>query len=352
MLHDEKLKLSQYEVDSARVKINRFGEVTLEEPLDFESKKEHIMTLKLKCGPVTSTATLLIQVLDVNDESPVFDQPSGTRFLVEENFKGPFGYVRATDPDSSFVYTLADNPYFAINPYTGLLSTRQKLNYELDRFHGLQEGFVIRNLTCRTIANYIKVIARDPAGLKGSIEIIVEVKDTNEYKPRALYKKDIIGVDILDLPVDKNTILGQVVVVDDDGNRKFSYYIEKVDPPELGYLVGIGAKTGVVYVKNDSKSTFVGTLNVIIAFFGRDQKLFRKEVTIDVLQRSLQRRIIMRSCTISQCDLNADELRTCLIFNNSYHLRYVQVESFTWLMEYRACMGIGLFSVKYFSEDD
>lgn len=129
------------------------------------------------------------------------------------------------------------------------------------------------------------------------------------------------------MPAEKYTVLGQVVVVDDDGNRKFSYYMEKVDPPEFGYLVGIGPKTGVVYVKSDSKSTFVGTLNVVIAFFGKDQKLFRKEVSIDVLQRSLKRQIIMKSCTISQCDLTTDEIRTCLIFNNSYHLRYVQVES-------------------------
>ena len=171
------------------------------------------------------------------------------------------------------------------------------------------------------------MIARDPAGLVGSIDVVIEVRDTNEYEPRALYKKDIIGLDILDLPAEKHTVLGQVAVVDDDGNRKFSFYIEKVDPPELGYLIGIGPRTGVVFVKNNSKSSFVGTLNVDVAFFDKDQKLFRKQISIDVLQRSLKRRIIMKTCTISECDLNADELRTCLIFNNSYHLRYVQVES-------------------------
>ena len=105
-----------------------------------------MIKLDLQCGIFTSTATLLIQVLDMNDESPVFDRPSGTKFTVEENFKGAFGHVRATDPDSSFVYTVADNPYFAVNPYTGLLSTRQKLNYEVDKFYGLQEVFVVKRL--------------------------------------------------------------------------------------------------------------------------------------------------------------------------------------------------------------
>lgn len=126
-------------MDSNRVKINRFGEVSLQESLDFEAQKQHLIKLDLQCGLFTSTATLLIQVLDVNDESPVFDQPRGTKFTVQENFMGAFGHVRATDPDSSFVYTVADNPYFTVNPYTGLLSTRQKLNYEIDKFYGLQD---------------------------------------------------------------------------------------------------------------------------------------------------------------------------------------------------------------------
>ena len=148
ILLDDKnnLQFSQYKVDSSMVKINQFGEVTLEESLDFEVKRQHMMKVDLQCGPFKSSTTLLIQVLDVNDESPVFDQPSGTKFIVAENFKGAFGYVRATDPDSSFIYTVADNPYFAVNPYTGLLSTRQKLNYELDRFYGLQEMFVNQSL--------------------------------------------------------------------------------------------------------------------------------------------------------------------------------------------------------------
>ena len=290
---------SEYKVQSDLISIDSFGVVVLRSNLDYETVKQHSVSIQFTCGTIQSNTTLLINVLDVNDESPVFTQPSGTIFKVVENYTGSFGYVRATDPDSTFIYLIEDNPFFAINPYTGMLSTKQKLNYELDKYHGLQ------------------VVARDPAGHEGKVDIIIEVIDSDEYQPVIKYQTTI-GVDVLELPVSKGLVLGQVTVTDFDGEDKFSFFIAKVEPGYLAYLVKIGQKTGVLYVGNDSRSTFIGDLKVNVAILSRDRKVTKMEIVIPVLQRGQKQVIIMDQCTVSQCDLSERPIQTCLVVNENY----------------------------------
>ena len=63
---------------------------------------------------------------------------TGVLLEVAENFVGPFGLIPASDPDSDFLYSVVDNPYFAINARTGIISTKQKLNYEQVQVRGLE----------------------------------------------------------------------------------------------------------------------------------------------------------------------------------------------------------------------
>ena len=288
-----------YKLQSSLVSIDSFGVVVLESNLDFETVKQHEVSIQLSCGTIQSNTTLLINVLDVNDESPVFTQQSGTVFKVIENYTGSFGFVRATDPDSTFIYVIEDNPFFAINPHTGMLSTKQKLNYELDKYHGIQ------------------VVARDSAGHEGKVDIIIQVIDSDEYQPVIKYETEI-GVDLLELPVSKDLVLGQVTVNDFDGVDAFNFFINKVEPGYLAYLIKIGQKSGVLYVGCDSRSTFVGDLKVNVAIMSKDRKVTKMDIFIPVLQRGQKQVIIMDKCTISQCDLSERPIQTCLIVNENY----------------------------------
>lgn len=63
--------------DAAAFSIDRFsGKITLGKKLDYETKKEYKLTIMASDTAHTATTSLTIQVTDVNDNAPVFWQPS------------------------------------------------------------------------------------------------------------------------------------------------------------------------------------------------------------------------------------------------------------------------------------
>lgn len=81
------------------------GRLLLAEPLDREMIMEYQLTVRAidrgSPTPLSCDLALRIQVLDVNDNAPVFGNPSGYRFVIEEE-KEPgtvVGVVSATDAD-------------------------------------------------------------------------------------------------------------------------------------------------------------------------------------------------------------------------------------------------------------
>ena len=85
---------------------------------------------------LNSTVTLYLQILDLNDNSPSFNQSSYT-FYISENELGSikFGQVMAVDPDNgkngTVEYEINDEmSFFTINSTTGYLSTNRSFDRE------------------------------------------------------------------------------------------------------------------------------------------------------------------------------------------------------------------------------
>lgn len=81
------------------------GRLILAEPLDRELKLEYQVTVRGtdrgRPVPLSCELAVRVQVLDMNDNAPVFGNPSGYRFAIEEE-KEPgavVGVVSATDAD-------------------------------------------------------------------------------------------------------------------------------------------------------------------------------------------------------------------------------------------------------------
>lgn len=100
----------------------------LAKPLDRETIAKHKMTIIATDNgipPLSATASLIVNVVDANDNDPVFSQ-NGYEFYVEENQKaGAFvGKISATDADlednAAIKYSLfPSNTSFLVNPVTG-----------------------------------------------------------------------------------------------------------------------------------------------------------------------------------------------------------------------------------------
>ncbi|KAL5103513.1 Protein dachsou [Taenia crassiceps] len=123
------------------------GRLLLAEPLDRETHVEYQLTVRAtdRGSPKTLSCDLAlrIQVLDVNDNAPVFGSPSGYRFVIEEEKEAGsvVGVVSATDADEGkngkisyrlFGTAAAVQRGFAVNPTTGEITTKVSLDREVN----------------------------------------------------------------------------------------------------------------------------------------------------------------------------------------------------------------------------
>ncbi|CAK6972385.1 protocadherin-23 [Scomber scombrus] len=166
---------------------NKKGFFTLEEktgllflsaPLDYEKQRFHSLTIRAVdhgLPSLSSTQTLTVEVGDVNDQLPVFDQDIYNASVAENRDPGePVIRVSATDEDSEenavVWYSLLPGPgyeLFSINPYTGLITTTSYLDREQ------QQHFTLR------------VQARDSSTrpLSGTATVLCSVLDDNDNAP-------------------------------------------------------------------------------------------------------------------------------------------------------------------------
>uniref|UniRef100_A0A915EXK6 Cadherin domain-containing protein n=1 Tax=Echinococcus canadensis TaxID=519352 RepID=A0A915EXK6_9CEST len=163
------------------------GRLLLAEPLDRETDAEYQLTVRAtdRGSPRTQSCDLVlrIQILDVNDNAPVFGSPSGYRFVIEEEKEAGsvVGVVSATDSDEGkngkisyrlFGTAAAVQRGFAINPTTGEITTKVSLDREVNAVY---EFFVT---------------AEDSAPSKrltATAKVTVELLDINDNDPKFIY---------------------------------------------------------------------------------------------------------------------------------------------------------------------
>ncbi|XP_034512051.1 protocadherin gamma-A6 isoform X19 [Ailuropoda melanoleuca] len=173
---------SHFSVD-VRSEANRpkYPELVLERPLDREGEAVHHLVLTAVDGgdPIrSSTARILVIVLDANDNAPVFTQPV-YRVSIPENLPvgTPVLTVNATDQDEgvhaevtySFLrVTEKISKIFCLNISTGEISTSANLDYEDSRFYELD------------------IEARDRPGLLDRAKVFITILDVNDNVPEVV----------------------------------------------------------------------------------------------------------------------------------------------------------------------
>uniref|UniRef100_A0A8B9HFJ7 Protocadherin-16 n=1 Tax=Astyanax mexicanus TaxID=7994 RepID=A0A8B9HFJ7_ASTMX len=121
------------------------GVVLLTKPLDRETRSQLVLEAKDSGSPpLTGSCTVRVQVVDVNDNSPAI--PAVEPLVVAENL--PAGHmvtqIMANDVDlnSAIIYSLAghgeEDGSFAIDRYSGVITTTRTLDYEEQVLHTLR----------------------------------------------------------------------------------------------------------------------------------------------------------------------------------------------------------------------
>ncbi|XP_039181766.1 protocadherin alpha-1-like [Crotalus tigris] len=178
--------------------------LVLKVPLDREESPVHHLILTATDGgepKLTGTVQLVINVLDVNDNPPVFNQSVYRIKLLENSASGSLVVtLDATDLDEGInreiFYSFHDSvplhvtKLFSINSDTGEIRVIGKLDYEESKFYELP------------------IVAEDKGNspLSGHCKVLIEVLDMNDNIPE-------ISVNSLSVPLPEDSPPGIVVAI-------------------------------------------------------------------------------------------------------------------------------------------
>ncbi|XP_056228566.1 protocadherin-17 isoform X2 [Seriola aureovittata] len=193
----------------------KFPELVIQRPLDREERSHHTLILSATDGgeyPRSGTMQINVKVIDSNDNSPVFDQPS---YVVEIPENSPPGKVlidlNATDPDEGnngqVVYSFSGyaperiRELFSIDSRTGVIKIQGEIDYE--------ESPVIE----------IDIQAKDlgPNPIPGHCKVTVKVLDRNDNWPLIGFVSVRQGA--ISEAAPPGTVIALVRVTDKDSGR-------------------------------------------------------------------------------------------------------------------------------------
>ncbi|XP_068596713.1 protocadherin gamma-A2-like [Brachionichthys hirsutus] len=190
---------------------NKIVEMVLQKPLDREKDEQISLVLTAVDGgepQMSGTMLIVITVLDVNDNAPVFTQPTYKATVTENSPKGTFvAAVKASDADhgsnGKVTYSI-----------TNTLDDVRKI-FEMNKDSG--EVTLIGNIDFEDSRNYeINLLASDEGGLTDSCKLIVDVTDINDNKPEIniMSKSNVISED-----AKLNTVVTMINIEDKDSGE-------------------------------------------------------------------------------------------------------------------------------------
>ncbi|XP_067261097.1 protocadherin alpha-C2-like [Chanodichthys erythropterus] len=193
---------------------SKFADLILKKPLDREEQASHNLILTAVDGGVparSGTASIIVRVLDTNDNAPQFDKDSYTINLTENS---PIGSLvvklNATDKDegsnSDLLYSYSlytsekTQQTFSLNPNNGEIRVKEMINYEDFRIYDME------------------IIATDKGAnsLSGKCKVKILITDMNDNHPE-------ISIKSFSSPVKEdvavNTVIAVVSVSDKDSGE-------------------------------------------------------------------------------------------------------------------------------------
>ena len=226
--------------------VSSIGAVFISSPLDREQQSQYVLTVAAMSSPLPAAiATITVEVLDINDILPYFDQQQYV-FTVPESTQPDtvVGTVVVMDDDLNQsgeiaqLYLSSSHPLFELDNTTGTLSLVGNVDYES------QTSF---SLT---------VVAVDGGSppLTGSVEVVVQLSDVNDNSPT--FTTNTTSITISDSTTENITIITvHADDIDSEENGQVTYTLQTVAS------LTVNAETGVVAVGPD---LIAGVFSVLV----------------------------------------------------------------------------------------
>ncbi|XP_072938698.1 cadherin-related tumor suppressor [Epargyreus clarus] len=215
------------------------GVFTLTARLDYEETQHYILVAQAQDSghpSLSGTVTVYINVIDLNDNAPIFDPMSFSNEILEDVPIGsPVVTISATDMDSGLngkiTYSITagdDNHDFKISP-NGTILTAKSLDREVVPIYNLI-------VTARDLAK-----PPEPQ-LSSTVQVTIQLKDVNDMAPEFVTPNTTTVSENIPL----NTVVMTVKAVDkDEGRNGYVEYFMTPDPEVNGYF-SLGNVDGIL----------------------------------------------------------------------------------------------------------
>ncbi|XP_061313181.1 protocadherin gamma-B5-like [Pezoporus flaviventris] len=222
--------------------------------LDREQKSEHRVTVvaRDRGSPALSSSTVLVlEVSDVNDNAPVFEDAAYSAYVAENNAAGELVlHVRARDADAGsngrVRYSLEGDsagaaPYVSVEAQSGAMYAQRSFDYE----------------QCREFAVVVRAQDGGEPALSSTATVRVFVLDRNDNAPRVLWPaaagagadpglaSAAVPFEMVPRSAEAGYLVAKVVAVDADAGRNAWLSYELVQAPEPA-LFRVGLHSGEV----------------------------------------------------------------------------------------------------------
>ncbi|KAM4709348.1 protocadherin-23 [Discoglossus pictus] len=264
-------------VDSVAFGIQRStGWIFLRRPLDYEETKMY--NLKVIASSIedreeqTATTSVIVKILDDNDNSPMFDQ-NIYFFTIEENPapQGVIGTIRAFDRDSGnnghlSYYLLSEGNYFLVSSKTGEIINCAALDHEQKSHHELtvlvtDHGTPRRNATSTV---YIK---------------IADLNDNKPYFPQVPSGKQL-NFKVLEAQSDRVLVASLYAKDPDAGANGTVVYSLSSDDNSVNFI--INTSSGEIWTTKALSSSLKSQYRLIVTASDQGTPALQQHVVVNI----------------------------------------------------------------------
>ncbi|NWJ05297.1 PCDBD protein, partial [Crypturellus undulatus] len=236
---------------SLRAAYKNYYELVTASALDREERARYVLVVTaVDAGspPLSTTHTFTVDISDVNDNAPVFNQTSYTMYVRENNEAAALvGTVRAADEDEGsnarVTYSLAPGgpaeraprSYVSVNSENGKVFVLRPLDYE----------------QVRQVEVVVSAADSGSPPRSANVTVRIVVLDENDNAPVVLHPaqdSSPVSSELVPTWAEAGYLVTKVVAVDADSgqNSWLSYHLLKATEPGL---FGVGTQSGEVRLK-------------------------------------------------------------------------------------------------------
>lgn len=234
----------------------RSGNISAKVELDHELQSRYtflVTAVDKGTPPLSATATVIVDVIDVDDNIPLFSINSYAFSVDEdESINSEVGQVTATDADSEpfdrFYYSMPTSDMFRIDNVTGMLYTRQVLD---------REAYVTPVFTTQVYA-----ITTSFRPSTSTSMVTIHITDKNDNAPVIIFPNSYNNTIYITDSGRRGNVIGAVVAHDaDDGNNARLVYRIVSGNVENVFLID---STGAVMIHKDLATVNINSFGLDI----------------------------------------------------------------------------------------